>query len=171
MKDVMLTVGKYILPKKLMHFYRHNLELKPYWQEFSTGFVLDSTQRSAAVPAVTTWVPSTLVASDYAAGQLRVLKNYGELLPVSTPQGRYWVFNCRTTVSANAGQSRRITNGRHVLAVEHVVFNTSELARNAVFKTDFDGFRNLYCGESFKRDVERFGLHGLQFSEIVSYGV
>lgn len=44
-------------------------------------------------------------------------------------------------------------------------FINSKVEDQLLFKNEFDGYRNVYCSDSFKTLVESAGLEGLVFNE------
>lgn len=166
MKDLIRGLGKEIKPANLMHFYRHNLSLAKYWKDITATFEpVDGVTRGNDAPDVSTWVSGTLVLSDTAKSLLSILKDYGEFLPVDTDGGQYWVLNCTTVVAADESNSSRVIESGQVLDVDEIVFDNSALEGKLLFKTEFDGFRNLYCTDEFRHQVDSNGLSGLLFSK------
>lgn len=166
MKDLLFAMKDSVPPQKLMHFYKHNLSLGDYWKDIHGGFApVDVVTQGYAIPDVTTWVPGTLVFSNEAVAALEWLRQAGELLPVATSKGQYWVLNCSAVAAANQLKSERIVEKGQVLDVGKIDFLLESVGSNHIFKTDYDGFRNVFCSEAFKRDLEKNGFRGLLFSD------
>lgn len=164
MKDVLLTLSKDIPAPKLMHFYKHNLSLKGAWSNITASFeAVDSI--SAVVPDITAWVQGTLVLSQQALEALPGIVAYGELLPVETPSGPYWILNCMKKVDADEHNSKNITEAGQVLDVQSLQFNAEEAAHAGLFKSPFDGYRSLFCSEQLMDSIQKSRLKGLIFSE------
>ncbi len=166
MKDLMLKLGKKIPPKKLMHFYRHNLSLLEHWQNISATFEpVEGITEDQNQPDISTWVSGTLVMSDKSRNVLTGLEDLGEILPVETNQGTYWIFNCSTIVAADESRSSRTVESGQVLDIQTLVFNTESIDDKLLFKTDYDGFRSLFCTDKFRTQVIDNKLGGILFAE------
>jgi len=171
MKTVLLALGKEVPPTRLMHFYKHNLSLKNVWTAVSASFApVDGVTTGAAVPDVTAWVPGTLVLSDKAAIALPEIAGAGELLPVVTPEGQYWILNCLTEIDADAQYSRHSMESGQVLDVESLQFRDEDAAKAGLFKSPFDGYRNLFCSTKVMDSIVKAKLAGLKFSENLAGG-
>jgi hypothetical protein len=171
MKTVLLALGKEIPPTRLMHFYKHNLPLKNAWTAISASFELvDGVTTGAAVPDVTVWAPGTMVLSDKAANALPEFAGYGELLPVETPAGQYWILNCMTEIDADERQSRNTVESDQISHVETLQFVGEDVVNAGLFKSAFDGYRNLFCAEKVKNAIRNAKLVGLTFSECLVGG-
>jgi hypothetical protein len=164
MKDLLQTLGRDIPPKTLMHFYRHDLVLKNHWKDIAATFEpIDRITKTQGIPEITVWAPGTLVFSEKAVNTLKELLKGGELLPVSTPHGNYWIFNCSRSENAIESESQRTLKDGQVLDVQAIEFDT-EATKEPIFKTDFDGFRSVYCNEVFKTLTENHSLQGVRFA-------
>lgn len=171
MKTVLLSLGKEIAPARFMHFYKHNLSLKNAWTAISASFEpVDGVTTGAAVPDVTLWVPGTIVLSDNATKALPEIAGYGELLPVETPAGRYWILNCLTEINADEIYSRHSVESGQVLEVESLQFRDEDAAKAGLFKSPFDGYRNLFCSQKVMDSMLDAKLAGLKFSENLAGG-
>lgn len=171
MKTVLLALGKEIPPTRLMHFYKHNLSLKKAWTGISASFEpVDGVTTGAAVPDVTVWVPGTLVLSDKATKALPEIAGYGELLPVETPAGQYWILNCLTEINADERDSRNSVESGQVLDVESLQFRDEDAAEAGLFKSSFDGYRNLFCSKEVRDSILGAKLEGLKFSKNLAGG-
>jgi len=171
MKTVLLALGKEIPPTRLMHFYKHNLSLKTAWTAISASFEpIDGVTTSAAIPDLTVWAPGTMVLSDKAANALPEITSSGELLPVETPEGQYWILNCLTEINADEQYSRHSLESGQVLDVESLQFNDEDAAKAGLFKSAFDGYRNLFCSKKVMDSILNAKLVGLKFSENLASG-
>lgn len=57
-----------------------------------------------------------------------------------------------------------------VLDVESLQFKVAEAAEAGLFKSPFDGYRNLFCSENLRDSICDAKLAGLKFSEELSGG-
>jgi hypothetical protein len=166
MKDLILKLGKKIPPKKLMHFYKHNLSLQEQWENISATFEpVEGITEGQNQPDISTWVSGTLVMSGRSKSVLTNLEELGEILPVETNQGAYWIFNCSTIVAPDESRSSRVVESGQVLDIQTLIFNTESLDDKQLFKTDYDGFRSLFCTDKFRAQVIDNNLGGILFSE------
>lgn len=166
MKDVLLTLGKEIPATKLMHFYKHNLSLKDAWNNMSASFEpVEGVTADAVIPDITVWVPGTLVLSNRALEALPGIASHGELLPVSTPSGQYWILNCMRQVNADEQNSVNTTEAGQVLGIQSLQFEADEAARAGLFKSPFDGYRSLFCSEQWVTSIQDAKLGGVLFSD------
>lgn len=172
MKHVLQSIGKTIPATKLMHFYKHNLYLKSAWNDMAATFEpVGGVATVDQIPDVTVWVPGTLVLSTSAVETLRDIEDYGELLPVETPAGRYWILNCMKQINADEQHSANTTEAGQVLDVATLQFRDEEASRAALFKTPFDGYRNIFCSQQMKDAIQQARLGGLKFSEQLAGGL
>lgn len=151
--------------KKLMDFYKFNLPLSGIWSATEAIFnPVEGVSEETATPDITTWVTGTLVLSGKAKNALTCLEGLGEYLPVQTPEGRFWIFNCFKICPADENKSRRITENDQIFTVEKLEFK--ERAHEiCLFKTDYDGFSGTFCTETLKNDINSNNLRGLIFSQ------
>jgi hypothetical protein len=171
MQKILKRFAGQVPPKQMMHFYRHGLQLKPLWVGIDAQFTsVEGVTESDAAPDVTVWAHGTVVLSGAALSQLNVDESWGELLPVTTPKGTYWVVNLRNDIEPDTTQSRNVIEAGSVLDVERLVFDEPKLPADAPFKTAFDGYRGIFCTESLKEKIELAGCHGLLFSEDLTGG-
>lgn len=171
-KDLIVNLGKDIPPKKLLHFYKHNLSLSEKWPNMTASFhPVEGITESSNLPDISTWVPGTLIMSENSRTALSDLNGIGEFLPVSTNNGNYWIFNCMTITPADETNSSRVMESGQVLDVETLAFNPEDINGKHLFKTDYNGFRDLFCTEEFKRMVLDEKLEGLLFSDNLASGI
>ncbi|WP_444920875.1 hypothetical protein ACJJID_19415 [Microbulbifer sp. CnH-101-G] len=170
MKDVILRLGKKIPAKSLMHFYKHNLSLKDNWEDLNADFIAaDGVNVTSEIPDVTTWVNGTLVFSDKAKEAISEhICSLGEFLPVSTPAGNFWIFNCQNQVSAEEMGSHNTEQNDQVLDLEKISFRKEDIGKNLIFKTQYDGYRSLYCSSDFCKILDDLGIKGIRFSSELS---
>lgn len=170
MKDLVQALGRKIPPKKLMHFSKHNIELADAWEGVSGHFApIEGVSGSPSIPDVSVWAKGTLVVSQNARDRLKAaLAPHGEFLPVTTPEGPFWVFNCLTMVPADDDRSRRVEEQGQVLDVEALAFRDSDIGDNLVFKTDFDSCRSLFCTAALRDLLKDEGLRGLSFGDTLA---
>ena len=116
---------------------------------------------SETIPDVTTWVAGTLVLSDKAKQLLTCLEGHGEYLPIDTPAGEYWIFNCLEVLPADEKQSNRTAELGQGLDIEKIVFSEDIIKNTCMFKTGYDGFRSTFCTDVLKEQITKHKLSGL----------
>ncbi|MCO1334870.1 hypothetical protein MO867_11015 [Microbulbifer sp. OS29] len=166
MKNLILNLGKQIPPKKLMHFYKYNISLGETWTGVTASFdPIEGVTGGVNIPDISTWLSGSLVMSEKCKAEFTDLKGIGEFLPVSTNNGKYWIFNCMAIAAANETQSSRVMESEQVLDINALEFDSESVSDKYLFKTDYDGFRGLFCTDTFRRKVIDNKLRGLLFSE------
>jgi hypothetical protein len=165
MADVLLAYKNQIPIKQLLDFPKHNLALSNVWQRMQATFesIADVTL-SETIPDVTTWVAGTLVLSDKAKQLLTCLEGHGEYLPIDTPAGEYWIFNCLEVLPADEKQSKRTVEKGQFLDIKTIVFSEDDIKNICIFKTDYDGFRSTFCTGILKEEIVKNHLSGLTFN-------
>lgn len=118
-------------------------QVTAYWEEIGATFEsVEGVTEGSAIPDVTVWIPGALAMSNKAKDRLESsLAGTGEFLPVQTPAGQFWLFNCQQVVSANENRSERLVENGAILDISSLAFDDAYVQRQPVFKTDFDGFR------------------------------
>lgn len=167
MKDVILKLGRKVPAKQLFQFPKHNLSLASVWEEMPAHFApVEGLTKGSSIPGVSVWTGGTLVLSSDALERLRsAIESLGEFLPVMTPHGQFWIFNCLSTVPVDEGNSRRVQEHGQTIDVEAIAFRGSDVGETLIFKTDYDAARSLFCTEQFKDLLVEHELDGLTFSE------
>ncbi|MCX2796351.1 imm11 family protein [Microbulbifer thermotolerans] len=169
MKTLILNLGKEIPAKNLMHFYKHNISLGEKWQSINASFApVEGVTQGNNIPDISTWVPGALVLSEKSKAEFSELNGSGEFLPVKTSNGPYWIFNCMTVVAADETQSNRVVEFDQVTDIKKLTFNPETVDGKHLFKTDYDGFRSLFCTDDFRRKILEMELQGLIFSDNLS---
>jgi hypothetical protein len=165
MADVLLAYKNQIPMKQLLDFPKHNLALSNVWQRMQATFesIADVTL-SETIPDVTTWVAGTLVLSDKAKQLLTCLEGHGEYLPIDTPAGEYWIFNCLEVLPTDEKQSNRTVEQDQFLDIKTIVFSEDDIKNTCIFKTDYDGFRSTFCTDVLKEQITKHKLSGLTFN-------
>ncbi|RYE55480.1 MAG: hypothetical protein EOP48_10140 [Sphingobacteriales bacterium] len=144
-------------------------EWAPIWKQFEIKFRDDSDDQNVLVPPdITCWFTNELFLNSAAYKKLEdVLAPYGELLPVYCEGVPYWVFHVTKKTGMNAINiqlsNREVEDGGYI-DVQSLHFNEALVNNLLLFKTEFNGYRNIYCTEKFKTLVDAAGLKGLLFS-------
>lgn len=90
----------------------------------------------------------------------------GEFLPIKSNESASYgyIFNpLKTAEEFNAINESAVTHTTWG-EVDSLGFNEEKLSNAALFRTELDSFRGIYCTEVFKQIVEKENLEGLIFS-------
>jgi hypothetical protein len=141
-----------------------------FWQALEVKFHDDSDKKNiSSLPDITCWFTDQLVLNERAYNTLsEVLAPYGEFLPVKYKETSYWVFHVTklTKLDAiNETDSARIVEASGHIEVERMSFINSAVKDLLIFKTEYNGLKNVYCSEKFKSLIDSTGLKGLVFNE------
>ena len=105
-----------------------------------------------------------LYLSERASGVLRALVDgCGELLEVADESGSGYLLNILRLAEQVDGVDTRLSRKNAYGDLEHLVFHEDRVAAMPVFRTAFDDYFGIYCGDAFKDAVEQAGLTGLRF--------
>lgn len=108
-----------------------------------------------------------LLLSNKAYEALRfLLDSLGEFLPIKSNESASYgyIFNpLKTAEEFNAINKSAVTHTTWG-EVENLGFNEEKLSNAALFRTELDNFRGIYCSEVFKQIVEQENLTGLLFT-------
>lgn len=167
MKDVIQKLGRSFPPKKLMHFYKYNISLIDAWSDLSGQFSpIETSNTKLPVPDITLWSSGSLLFSDQAKKAVEThIASMGEFLPVQTENGLVWIFNCLTLVKADEKRSSREEIDGQAISVSDINFHEEDVAKNIIFKSDFDSCKTVYCNEAFYNLITETNLKGINFNE------
>lgn len=140
-----------------------------FWKPLNGRFLDDSdSQQLVKVPDVSTWFINELVLNDDAFSKLSVhLSKCGEFLPVAVEGIPYWILHVNKFIDMHAideSKSERFLDAANCINLVSLTFNESEISDLLLFRTEYTGYKNLYCTEKFKSLIESSGLKGLLFS-------
>jgi len=147
---------------------------EPVWSEFwkalEVQFHDDSDKKDiSSLPDITCWFTDQLVLNEHAYNILsEALTPYGEFLPVKYKEISFWVFHVAKLTGLdviNQTDSARVVEASGHIEVERMLFINKAVDDLLIFKTEYNGFKNVYCSEKFKSLVDRSGLQGLVFNE------
>jgi len=143
---------------------------KENWKPLSVEFADESDKKDVtAPPDITVWFTDNLVLNQRAYQALQdTLSPYGEFLPVHCEGIEYWVLHI--TKCADPGAIDEKNSARHIdessfINLERLAFNEDKLSDVLLFRTEYTGYRNIYCTEKFKTLIEGAGLKGLLFTD------
>lgn len=138
------------------------------WKEINATFRDDSDQKTALYPPqITTWFIHELVLSQAAYEAIGdQLKNSCEILPVNCDGTTYWLCHITARLGLDVvdlKNSERTIDITDYIEATKITFLEDKIS-DLVFKTEYNGFQNIYCTQNFKDLVESYGLKGLIFS-------
>lgn len=97
-----------------------------------------------------------------------VLEKYGELHPITCPQGTYKVFNVTTVLDILdqvKSQGDRFASGRF-MRIEKFAFKDTGFHGEEVFRIKGYERGTQFCTETFVKRVENLGLTGFDFDYV-----
>lgn len=121
-------------------------------------------------PDIYIWNNSFLMLSEKAKAKLEpTLKAFGEFLPITSAKKKpLYLFSCQSVINPNTEKSEIFYEGSAPAGIKSIAFDSSSVGTHTVFKTNFDCCTNLYCTETFKKEVEKYGFSGIIFNEDLS---
>jgi hypothetical protein len=140
-----------------------------FWKSLDVQFHDDSDKKNvSSLPDITCWFTDQLVLSEKAYSSLsEALTPYGEFLPVKYNGSSFWVFHITKLTgldAINQPDSERLVEASGHIEVKQMSFNNNAVAGLLVFKTEYNGYNNVYCSDEFKTLLENTGLEGLVFN-------
>jgi hypothetical protein len=108
------------------------------------------------------------VFSEHALEKLSdMLPAYGEVLPLKSEEGSYYVYNVLSVIDAlDEGRSKlvRFTGGR-VMTIEEYIFVPERVRGTAIFKIP-QQLTKVFVSDEFVKRVRDAGLVGFKFVEL-----
>ncbi|BFM15464.1 hypothetical protein R50073_16470 [Maricurvus nonylphenolicus] len=139
-----------------------------FWVPMQVEFKdLSDNQNVTTPPDITCWFTDQLVLSEKAYNALKLdLEGHGEFLPLSCEGITYWLFHVTSVVPDEAvdqEHSHRDVEEGGFIDVKQLSFNNQHMADYPVFKTHYNGLKNVFCTGEFLRSIESEKLAGLLF--------
>lgn len=160
--------------RRFRYFINRTPKSLPDWVTPDATFKKDTQIKGADnLPDISYWTTSHMVLNQKAYDSLsNNLSTYGEFLPVNVEGNSYYIFNVLKLVDesfVNLDMSEREYEGEGELKMQvglhKLKFREDLLEDTLVFKTEFDTYLNIFCGDEFKNMVEMAGLTGVLFKE------
>ena len=95
---------------------------------------------------------------------LEVLEEDGEFLPVTFGDRSGYLFNILSVAEDVDGLDQKLSTKDEFGDLQSLVFHEDKVEGFKLFRSRFDDYMGVYCGEAFKSAVEQSGLNGLIFS-------
>ncbi len=140
-----------------------------FWKPLNTQFLDFSDKKNVTTPPdISCWFTDQLVLNEKAYGILsNDLEPYGEFLPVRCEGVPYWVLHVTKLTNLDVinevDSKREIEEGGYI-DVSNLVFEEDTVKDLLLFKTEYNGYKNIYCSEQFKNLILNSHLVGLLFS-------
>lgn len=160
------------LRSKLGSDYRPLLDKKvwsDFWLELDARFHDDSDSKNTlTIPDITCWFTDRLMLNENTKSNLeKKLNQYGEFLPVKCEGIQYYIFNVTNIIDniIDEKNSKKTIEESGYIEVEQLSFIEEKACKNLLFKTNWNGLKNIYCTDEFKSLIESSGYSGLIFSK------
>ncbi len=93
-----------------------------------------------------------------------IIKDDGAFYPARYEKGDAYIFYPMHLAEESDGLNEALCVKNEWGDIENIGFNEDAMKPYAIFKTEFDGFRNLYCTDTVKAAIEKAGLKGVGFT-------
>ncbi len=149
-----------------------NAQPKTYaevWQPLHIDFSPCTGSRAKAIPDISENFGRLFLSQKAYATLKDLLSSCGEFLSVTYSEGEQgYIFNpLLTAEQLNAVDKKLTTHDQHG-NLEHFGFTEGKLQDTAIFKTELDTFKGIFCSEEVKQACEAAGLTGIHFNPDVS---
>jgi len=140
-----------------------------FWKPVNAKFLDFSDKKNVtALPDITCWFTDQLVLNEKSYSLLfDALLPYGEFVPVKCEGVDYWILHVTKLIDLDAidvsKSERQVEDGGYI-DVSSMVFKESAVNNLLLFKTEYNGYKNIYCTDGFKALVEDASLEGLVFN-------
>jgi len=140
-----------------------------FWKPINAQFHDDSDgQNVAALPDITCWFTDQLVLNKQAYQKLgSTLEPYGEFLPVQYERTSFKILHVTKLTgleAINQDESDRLVEESGHIEINKISFKDDAIRDLLLFKTEYDGYKNIYCSNKFKDLIEGSKLNGLIFN-------
>ncbi|MCX2780930.1 imm11 family protein [Microbulbifer thermotolerans] len=139
------------------------------WRPPEIVFTDESDKKNVTNPPdITCWFTDDLILNELAVNKIsHEIEPYGELLPATCEGIPYWVLHVTQKTgmdTVDLENSKRTVEEGGFIDVHNLKFLEDRLKDILIFKTEFSGYKNIYCTERFKALIESSNLKGLRFS-------
>lgn len=149
-----------------------NAEPKPYlqvWKTLHIEFRPCTGSRAKLIPDISENFGRLFLSQKAYTTLKNLLEQCGEFLPVTYSIGeRGYIFNpLLTAEQLDAVDEKHITHDQYG-NLENFCFIEAKLVDTAVFKTQLDTYKGIFCNEQIKQACEENGLTGIYFNQDIS---
>ncbi len=149
-----------------------NAEPKKYaevWQPLHIDFQACTGSKAKEIPDISENFGRLFLSPKAFAALEALLTPCGEYLPVTYGKAEQgYIFNpLLTAEQLNAIDEKLTTHDQHG-NLEHFGFQKEKLKNTAIFKTQLDTFKGIFCNEEVKQTCEAEHLTGVRFNPDVS---
>lgn len=149
-----------------------NAEPKSYtdvWKALHIDFSPCTGSKTKAVPDISENFGRLFLSAKAHAVLKDVLAECGEFLPVTYSEGeRGFIFNPLLTVEQLDALDTELTIHDQSGNLEHFSFREEKLKDIAIFKTQLDTYKGIFCSEEVKKVCETAHLSGITFNPDIS---
>lgn len=164
--DIIESMPASLEEDTVLDFSINNYAMLSWWPMPDTEFRGIGDESFTEVPDLSKWIDSTLVLSPKAHRILgELLKEYGELLPITVKSERFYIFNCLTFGRVKEEFCEKSYYEGSEIGIKKIVFDDADIQEKLVFKTRYNACFEMYCGEKPKEIIESFKLTGVSFSD------
>lgn len=145
------------------HFDQRPAAYAAQWQPLHLEFAPTAGRRKGALPDISVR-HGRLFLNERAHAALReLLAPHGEFLPVRHAGGSGYLFNPLALAEQVDGLDARLSTRNEYGELQSLAFHEERVGSLAVFRTAFDNYLGVYCGDAFKAACEAAGLAGVVF--------
>jgi len=158
--------------RSFRYFINRTPQPQPNWVVPDATFrKISEFPKAGNLPDICDWVGVHPVLNQKAYDVLvNRLESYGEFLPVSIEGIPYYIFNILHLVEESfidTDKSEREFEGegenRMQVGLHKLKFKEDLLTDTLLFKTEYDTYLNVFCGDDLKNIIEDTGLTGVLF--------
>ncbi|MGI9278736.1 MAG: hypothetical protein ACR2PX_03790 [Endozoicomonas sp.] len=147
-------------PWELLDAVEQNKSLKDLWVEHE-GIVEKKKKPLADICKAST---GQLVFSELTVKKIdKELSVYGEFLPMTYKERRYWLMNIQNSIPADGGNS--ISDRSDKDWFDKITFKEKDIQNQLLWTTPLDHNTQIFCSQRFIDLIEESGFKGLKFEE------
>jgi len=149
-----------------------NAEPKPYaevWQTLHIDFTPCAGSKAKEIPDISEKFGRLFLSTKAHNAMKDILSNCGEFLPVTYSEGEQgYIFNPLLTAEQLNAVNKKLTTHDQYGNLEYFGFAVDKLQDIAIFKTELDTYKGIFCNEAMKQACEEADLTGINFNPDVS---
>lgn len=158
------VVRKALGDETQFHFSRAPVSYLDSWHPFEVNFASLGASKKAEIPDIMVRNGRLFLSTKAYDALKTVIKNSGEFLPVTYGEKNGYIFNVLSVAEDVDGIDKKLSTKNEYGEVQSLSFEENKVKSFPLFRTKFDGFMGLYCGEEFKKIIEERKLKGIQLS-------
>lgn len=146
------------------HFSRAPKQYINDWQPFDISFESLGTSKKAAMPDIMVRNGRLFLTTDAYDVLAPAIEKYGEFLPIRYDGNNGFIFNVLSVAEDVGGIDKKLSTKNEFGEVQSLSFDENKVKKIPLFKTAFDNYLGIYCGDSIKKIIEEAKLKGVAFS-------